>query len=98
MTAAQIYILASTAIDPGSLPQVDTSNNGTTIPDILNVAFGIAGALAFLMIVISGLRYVLAAGDPEKISKAKNGIIYSLVGLLIAISAEAIVSFVVNRL
>jgi len=66
------------------------------IPTILNIALGIAGALALLMITVSGLRYITAAGNPEKISRAKSGIVYSLVGLAIAISAEAIVYFVVN--
>jgi hypothetical protein len=69
-----------------------------TIQSILGIVFGIIGAFALLMITVSGLRYVLSAGDPEKTARAKNGIIYSLVGIAVAISAEAIVAFVVNRL
>ncbi len=64
----------------------------------MSVVFGIIGALALLMITVSGLRYIISAGNPEKTSKAKNGIVYSLVGLVIALSAEAIVTFVVKRL
>jgi hypothetical protein len=93
-----LSLLAQTAISPGNLPQIDTSNNSANIGIIMGIAFGIAGALALLMISVSGLRYITSAGNPEKTAKAKNGIIYSLVGLIIAISAEAIVVFVVNNL
>jgi hypothetical protein len=93
-----IRIIADTSIQPGNLPNVDTGNNSQTITTVLSIVFGVAGALALLMITVSGLRYITSAGNPEKTAKARNGIIYSLVGLAIAISAEAIVTFIVNRL
>lgn len=80
----------------GDLPQAAT--NSGTITTALGIVFGIIGALAVLMIVISGLRYILSDGDAQKVSKAKNGIIYALAGLAIALAAEAIVAFVVGRL
>lgn len=81
---------------PPGLPQTSADNN--TVQRILDIALNIIGALALLMITVSGFRYILAAGDSEKVSKAKNGIIYGLVGVVVAIFAEAIVAFVVNRL
>ena len=86
-----------TAISPGSLPQVGANGNPNPIPIVIGIVFGVAGALALLMITISGMRYITSAGNPEKTAKAKNGIIYSLVGLAIAIAAEAIVAFVLKR-
>lgn len=81
---------------PDVLPQPNADTN--TLQTVLSIVFGIVGALAFLMIVISGLRYILSGGDPQRMSKAKDGIIYALIGLVIAITAEAIVNFVVARL
>jgi hypothetical protein len=80
----------------GGLPtsHADQTSINTTIELVLNIV----GGLALLMVIVSGLRYVLSAGDPQKTSKAKSGIIYSLVGLVIAITAQAIVLFVANRL
>jgi Type IV secretion system pilin len=83
-------------IQPGNLPQANTDSG--QVQNILGVTFGIIGALALLIIVVSGLRYITSAGDPEKTAKARNGIIYSLVGLIVAIAAESIVFFVVGRL
>jgi hypothetical protein len=89
-------LLMATGISPGSLPHPSADNN--EVSTIISIALGIIGALALLIITVSGLRYITAGGNPEKVSKAKNGIIYSLVGLVVAISAEAIVAFVVRRL
>lgn len=94
---ALTYILASLSpIQPNGLPKTAADNN--TLPHILQIVFGIAGALAFLMIVVSGLRYVLSDGNPEKTARARDGVIYALVGLVIAVVAEGIVGFVVNNL
>lgn len=79
----------------GTLPKANADE--TSLVLLLNVVLAIVGALALLMIVISGLRYILSAGDPQKTSQAKQGILYALVGLVIAIMAQVIVSFIVRR-
>jgi hypothetical protein len=89
-------MIALTQISPGGLPT--PAANQDALHTILSVTFAIIGAIAFLILIISGLRYVISAGDPNAVSKAKNAMVYALVGLAIAISAEAIVAFVVNRL
>lgn len=94
-----LRILSATpqsSISPGNLPHVSTGAD--TVSNILAITFVIVGALALLMVTISGLRYITSAGDPEKTAGAKSGIVYSLVGLVIAIMAEAIVAFIVGRL
>ncbi len=89
-------VTLATDISAGGLPHAQASQG--TITTILQIVFGIIGALALLMITVSGLRYITSAGSPEQSARAKNGIVYAIVGLVIAISAEAIVAFVVNRL
>lgn len=93
-----VHIIASLSpiTAPHSLPQPHADKGA--ISGVLEIVFAIVGALALLIIVVSGLRYITSAGDPGKTAKAKDGIVYALVGLVIAISAEAIVSFVVNKL
>lgn len=86
----------SSQISPKGLPTVEPSQD-TVDNKILPVVFGIIGSFALLGITLSGLKYITSAGNPQKTSEAKNGIVYSLVGLAIAITAEAIVAFVVNR-
>ena len=81
---------------PTGLPVVDAG--GDQLQQILQIVFGIAGALAVLFIVIGGLRLVLSQGSPQDTAKGRSTIIYALVGLLVAITGEAIVSFVLQKL
>ena len=87
---AQLHI-----IDPEGLPQ--SSADQSNINRILTDLFITLGAVAFLMLVIAGMRYIFARGNPEAITRARNMIIYSLVGLIIAASAAAIVNVVLGR-
>ncbi len=65
---------------------------------ILNTFTFIIGAVAVLMIVIGGLRYVLSNGDSTATANAKNTILYAAVGLVIAAMANAIVNFVLTNI
>ena len=63
---------------------------------ITNAAFLWAGIVCVAVIIISGLYYILASGDPGKIATAKNSLMYALVGLVVVILASAIVNFVLG--
>jgi type IV secretion system pilin len=76
------------------LPQVDATQS--TLKNIIQIVLGIIGAFALLSMTLSGFKYITSGGSPEKTSEAKKGIIFALVGLMIAIMAEAIVSFVIT--
>lgn len=77
-------------------PSPDSGFISTQVQDVLSFVFGALGALAVLIIVIAALQYVISAGDAQKVAKAKDAIIYALVGLVVAILAYAIVNFVLG--
>lgn len=93
-----VYIItaADYGITPGSTPS--TNLQSSTLTTVLQIVFGIAGGIALLIVVISGLQFVLSQGDPQRTAKARNAIIYALVGLLVCILAFSIVTFVVGNL
>jgi hypothetical protein len=64
----------------------------------LAVIFGVMAAIAVLIIILAAINMATADGNPENISKSKKTIIYALIGLVIALSAEAIVLTVLGRL
>lgn len=82
-------------INSCSLPH-STANQGT-ITTVLNIIFVVVGALAFLMIVIAGLRYILSGGEPTKVAESKRMIVYAAIGILVVASAAAIVNFVLGK-
>ncbi len=93
--------LAQISSDDVNLPnQVDPASRtgfvAGQLQGALQIAFGILGAIAVLIIVIAAMQYVISAGDPQKVAKAKDSIIYALVGLVVAILAFAIVTFVLD--
>ena len=71
---------------------------GPIIKDIVNALLFILAAVAVIMIVIGGIKYTISQGDSSAITSAKNTILYSVIGLVVAILAYAIVNFVVDRL
>ena len=80
---------------------VDLPKNQLTpdsIGNVLRVVFGVAGAVAFLMVTLAGLKFVLSQGNPQETAKAKNAIIDALIGLVIAMSAFTIVSFLLGEI
>ena len=68
------------------------------IQTILNVVFGIIGIIAVIMIIVGGVHYTTSQGDSAKLQKAKNTIMYGIIGLVVVLLAFAIVSFVLNGL
>ncbi|QQR52862.1 hypothetical protein IPG36_01945 [bacterium] len=68
------------------------------LANIANVLVFIVGSVSVIMIIIGGLRYVLSQGDTGAVSKAKNTILYSVVGVVVAVIAYAIIQFVTDIL
>lgn len=64
---------------------------------IINVALGVIGFVAVVMIIMGGIQYTTSSGDAAKVTKAKNTILYGIVGLVIALLAFAIVNFILNN-
>lgn len=65
---------------------------------ISNTAMFLIGALCVLMVVFGGFRYVISGGDAAKVTSAKNTILYAIIGVIVAVLAYAIVSFVTTSL
>lgn len=63
----------------------------------LNITYFAAGIVAVISILLAAITYVTANGDANSIAKAKNTILYSVVGLIVVISAAAITNFVTGE-
>lgn len=64
------------------------------LANALNTVYWVAGSLAVVMAVISGFNFTTSAGDPQKAAKARIGLLYSIVGLLVVALAAAITGFI----
>lgn len=68
---------------------------GGNVTNILNVAIGALGIVAVIVIIIGGVQYMTSTGDAGKVKKAKDTILYGVIGLVVVILAFAIVNFVI---
>ena len=74
----------------------ETQVNGI-IKTIVEVLLTAVGAISIIMIVIGGIMFALSSGDAQKAVKARNTVLYAVVGLAVSLFASAIVNFVFNR-
>lgn len=79
-------------------PAGSNGNLMDTVNVIINVALGIIGLVAVVMIIVGGLNYTTSAGDAAKVKKAKDTIMYGVIGLVVALLAFAIVNFVLTNI
>lgn len=82
-------------INASGIPQACADQQ--TLNRTLTIAFTLIGAIALLMMVISGFRYVLSQGDPQKTAEIRRQIIYIAVGLFIVATADIIVNFILGK-
>ena len=78
------------------LPEVPADTPRLQI--IANIAFLAVGVLSVIFVIIGGYQYILSSGDPQQTARAKETILYAIIGLVIAVSAATIVNFVIVRL
>ena len=68
----------------------------TDITGIINAIIGALGIVCVVVIIIGGVNYMTSSGDAGKVKKAKDTILYGMIGLVICVLAFAIVNFVIG--
>lgn len=74
----------------------ENKNTNNLVGDLVNVLLFVIGALSVIMIIIGGILYVTSGGNSSSVTKAKNTILYAIVGLVVSLLAYAIVNWVVK--
>ncbi len=75
------------------------SNTATeVIASVLNWLYAASGLVAVVYIVKGGVDYVTSQGDPGKVKKATQSLIYAVVGLVVVVMAAIITSFVTGAI
>ena len=99
-----LSVLASTGqafAQFGEIP--DVTGTGTTdlqaaLIRVVQYILGFLGIIAVIVIVVAGIRLIIGGADEGQREKARNAILYAVIGLVIVLLASAIVNFTVNAL
>ena len=90
-----VTILAKIPDEVGGDGDKDFKGNLTAV---LNAIIGMLGLVAVVVIIIGGVTYMTSAGDAGKVKKAKDTILYGVIGLIVVALAFAIVNFVIGNI
>ena len=89
-------LIVKFAENPKPNPVGDGSDDFiTTITNIISAVIGVLGIVAVIVIIIGGINYMTSSGDAGKVKKAKDTILYGVIGLVICVLAFALVNFVI---
>ena len=93
-------VTPGSATTPGG---VDTVAGGSdtlvdNVTNILNGVVAVLGLVCVVVIIIGGVNYMTSSGDAGKVKKAKDTILYGLIGLTVCVLAFAIVNFVLKNI
>ncbi len=80
----------------GALPLPSTG--GDKVQAVMSFVFALAGAVALLMVALGGFKYTTSHGEPQAIAKAKNTIMYALIGLVVVVLANFGVAYLINAI
>lgn len=72
---------------------VDPKN---VVVNIINYALFFIGALALIFVIYGGILFVTSGGDAEKTTKARNTLLYAIIGVIVVVLAYAIVNWAVG--
>ncbi len=64
---------------------------------IINLFSVIVGVIAVIMIIVGGVKYITSGGASDKVTGAKNTILFAIVGLVVVALAQIIVRFVLTK-
>lgn len=73
-----------------------------TVSKLINVAFQLLFIVGFTLVIVlivySGIQWVISGGDKQKLQAARSRIIYAIIGLIVIIAAFFIVNTIVTLL
>lgn len=72
--------------------------DGGVFNRITSILLFVVGAVAVVMLIFGGIRYIVSGGDQANVTAAKNTILYAIIGIIIALLAYAAVKFVTTSL
>jgi hypothetical protein len=86
LTASVAFCQAPNVQAPPPSPNITTvSGLFTILKEIIRWIYTLFFVIAIAFILVAAFTYVTAGGDTEKVGKAKNYLIYAIIGIVVAL-------------
>jgi hypothetical protein len=84
-------------IDPADIGIDPVTDADTFASDFFGMVYFAAGIVCVVVIIAAGILYTTSGGDASKITKAKNALLYAIIGLVVILFAFVITQFILGR-
>jgi len=92
-------LIKDTATGAGlNTPDNSGATIAATVGTIISVLLSFVGTIFFILVIVSGIGWMTAGGNEDKVSKAKTRLIQAIIGLAITVTAYFITWFISNVL
>jgi len=97
LAASQKLLAVISVSVPPEVSGASFSSDTKIVQTILTTISLIIGIASVIMIIIGGFMYVTSGGDQAKTVRAKDAIVYAVVGLVISLLGYAAVTFIIGQ-
>jgi len=73
---------------------VNVAEPGAILSFVIKGIIFAAFLIAFIWLLIGGIKWILSSGDPAKVTAARNQVIHALVGLVVVVLSLALIMLV----
>ena len=101
MKELALKVMATKMNGHGTINNITTEGESEiqdVVGNIITAVIGILGLACVVIIIIGGIGYMTSSGDAGKVKKAKDTILYGLIGLIVCVLAFALVNFVIQSI
>lgn len=89
--------ISITCKEIGNCPS-KTSNLSDGFANIVNILTILVGMLSVIFLIVSGLQMTLSMGDPKRYQQGRQGLLYAVVGIAVAVVGYSVITFIINGL
>lgn len=94
--AIRVALIGNNSLTDDTIKSIDAAKANELVTGLIQWVVGISGVVAAIFLVLGGVSYMTSSGDTTKLQKAKNTILYAIIGLVVVALAEIITAFVSN--
>jgi len=89
-----LYYFAAALLSPNDINYQGPTSASNLMNNVLMPVYFWAGIVTVGFVVYGGFMYVLSNGEPSKVKKAKDTLLYAVIGLAVVLFAFAITKFI----
>lgn len=94
-----IFALSATTVLAVELqPPLGTGSFEEITNRVITTILGLSGVLALIAFIYGGIIWMISGGDPGKITKGKNMIVWAIIGLVVIFISYAALTFIFGAL